>query len=100
MPVPRKTTAALLAERTPATLVETRNNQVVVAATADAPATLVLADSAFPGWRAYVRPAGSGEESEREVEIVRALGNFRGVALEPGEWTVRFRYSPRSFWLL
>ena len=92
-------TAVLLAERTPATLVETRNNQVVVAATADAPATLVLADSAFPGWRAYVRPAGSGEEAEREVEIVRVLGNFRGVALEPGEWTVRFRYSPRSFWL-
>ena len=92
-------TAALLAERPPATLGETRNNQVVVGATADAPATLVLADSAFPGWRAYVRPAGSGEEAEREVEIVRVLGNFRGVALEPGEWTVRFRYSPRSFWL-
>ncbi len=97
--LPALPTAALLAKQTPATLTETRNNQVVVTATTDAPATLVLADSTFPGWRAYVRPAGSGEEAEHEVEIVRVLGNFRGVALEPGEWTVRFRYSPRSFWL-
>jgi O-antigen/teichoic acid export membrane protein len=97
--LPALPTAALLADLAPATLAETRNNQVVVTATAGAPATLVLADSYFPGWRAYVRPAGSGEEAEREVEIVRVLGNFRGVALEPGEWTVRFRYSPRSFWL-
>ena len=97
--LPPLPTTALLAERTPATLTETRNNQVVVAATTDAPATLVLADSAFPGWRAYIRPMGSGEEAEHEVEITPVLGNFRGVSLEPGEWTVRFRYSPRSFWL-
>ncbi len=97
--LPALPTTAALAALTPATLVETRNNQVVVDAAADAPATLVLADSYFAGWRAYVRPAGSGEEAEREVDIVRVLGNFRGVALEPGEWTVRFRYSPRSFWL-
>ena len=97
--LPPLPTTALLAERTPATLTETRNNQVVVAATTDAPATLVLADSAFPGWRAYIRPVGSGEEAEHEVEITPVLGNFRGVSLEPGEWTVRFRYSPRSFWL-
>ena len=97
--LPALPTAGLLAALTPATLAETRNNQVVVEATVDAPATLVLADSAFAGWRAYVRPAGSGEEAEREVEITRVFGNFRGVALEPGAWTVRFRYSPRSFWL-
>ena len=97
--LPALPTADILAALTPATLAETRNNQVVVNATVAAPATLVLADSDFAGWRAYVRPTGSGEEAEREVEIVRVLGNFRGVPLEPGEWTVRFRYSPRSFWL-
>ncbi|HQF70824.1 MAG TPA: oligosaccharide flippase family protein, partial [Promineifilum sp.] len=97
--LPAWPTTTALAALTPATLAETRNNQVVVEATVDAPATLVLADSAFPGWRAYVRPTGSGEEAESEVEIVTVLGNFRGVALEPGAWTVRFRYSPRSFWL-
>ena len=88
----------------PATLVEapiteSRNNQVVVDATAESPSWLILADSYFPGWRAYVRPAGSGEDAEREAAIVRVNGNFRGVALEPGEWTIRFRFSPRSFWL-
>lgn len=86
-------------ELMPATITEARNNQIVVDVTADAPAWLVLADSYSPGWRAYVRPAGSGEEEEREAAIVRVNGNFRGVALETGEWTVRFRYSPRSFWL-
>jgi len=83
----------------PATITEARNNQVVVNATAGAPAWLVLADSYAPGWRAYIRPLGSGEEAEREAEIAMVNGNFRGVALEQGEWTVRFRYSPRSFWL-
>ena len=97
--LPPLPTAAALAELTPAALVEARNNQVVVTATTGAPSTLVLADSFFAGWRAYVRPAGSGQEAEREVEITRVFGNFRGVALEPGDWTVRFRYSPRSFWL-
>ncbi|HUM72192.1 MAG TPA: flippase, partial [Chloroflexota bacterium] len=31
--------------------------------------------------------------------ITLANGNFRGVQLEPGEWEVRFRYSPLSFQL-
>jgi O-antigen/teichoic acid export membrane protein len=33
------------------------------------------------------------------VGIQRVNGNFRGVVLPAGEWTVRFRYSPRSFQL-
>lgn len=83
----------------PALITESRNNQVVADAAPAEPSWLILADSYFPGWRAYVRPAGSSEENEREAAIVRVNGNFRAVALEPGEWTVRFRYSPRSFWL-
>ena len=83
----------------PATITSASNNQVVVDTSAAQPAWLILSDSYFPGWRAYTRPAGSGEESETEVEIARVNGNFRGVRLEPGEWTVRYRYSPRSFQL-
>jgi len=45
----------------------------------------------------------SGDEpdakSEIELTIHRADGNFRAVYLPPGEWQVRFRYSPRSFQL-
>jgi O-antigen/teichoic acid export membrane protein len=36
---------------------------------------------------------------ETELTIHRANGNFRAVYLQPGEWLVRFRYSPRSFQL-
>ena len=83
----------------PATIAAAGNNEVVVDATADAPAWLILSDSYFPGWRAYMRPVGSGEEAEQETTITLVNGNFRGVRLEPGDWTVRFRYSPRSFQL-
>jgi O-antigen/teichoic acid export membrane protein len=43
-----------------------------------------------------VRPQGAGEGEETEVEIHRVDGTFRGVRLEPGAWTVRFKYSPDS----
>jgi O-antigen/teichoic acid export membrane protein len=65
---------------------------------------LVLNDSYFPGWRAWIRPRGAGNEREVETQIVRVNGNFRAVRLGPrignGEQTqaltVRFRYSPDS----
>lgn len=71
-------------------------NQVVVEAQTDLPAWLVLLDAYAPGWKAFVRPVGTDETQETEVPIVRVAGNFRGVPLKPGAWTVRFRYSPDS----
>ncbi|MGC9398389.1 MAG: oligosaccharide flippase family protein [Anaerolineae bacterium] len=71
-------------------------NQVVVDATVEAPAWLILGDSYFPGWKAFVRPQGTGEGEEQEVPIARVAGNFRGVQLDAGAWTVRFRYTPNS----
>ncbi len=68
-------------------------NEVRVDATVTEPSWLILADSYFPGWKAFVQ---GGEGAEREVEIYRVNGNFRGVLLEPGTWTVRFKYSPDS----
>ena len=71
-------------------------NEVVVEVEVGAgePSWLVLADSYAVGWRAYVRPQGGSEDAERQVEVHRVNGNFRGVLLEPGAWTVRFKYSP------
>ncbi|MCW5846140.1 MAG: flippase [Anaerolineae bacterium] len=83
----------------PADIDSAANNEVVVHAAVASPAWLILSDSYFPGWRAYVRPVGASEDAENETEIVRVNANFRGVPLEPGDWTVRFRYSPRSFQL-
>lgn len=87
------------AELRPAAVDSVTNNQAIVTASVDEPSWLILSDSYFSGWRVYIRPAGSGEESEVESEITRVNGNFRGVPLDPGTWTVRFRYSPRSFQL-
>jgi O-antigen/teichoic acid export membrane protein len=71
-------------------------NEVWIDVELDEPSWLMLADSYFPGWVAYVRPWGVGEESEQALDIVRADGNFRAVSLAPGAWTVRFKYSPNS----
>jgi O-antigen/teichoic acid export membrane protein len=60
---------------------------------------LVLADSYFPGWKAYGRPLGAGESEEMQVPIYRANGNFRAVHLPGGAHTVRFKYAPRSLQL-
>ncbi len=71
-------------------------NEVTISATVSEPSWLVLTDSYFSGWRAFVQQQGPGEETEQQVEIYRVDGNFRGVRLEPGAWTVRFKYSPDS----
>ncbi len=71
-------------------------NQVVVEAIVTEDAWLILNDTFFPGWKAFVRPVSTGEDAETEIPITRITGNFRGVQLEPGAWTVRFRYTPNS----
>jgi hypothetical protein len=50
---------------------------------------LVLSDTYYPGWRAYV----DGEEEE----ILVANYAFRAVPLESGQHTVLFKYDPLSF---
>ncbi|MEN8098152.1 MAG: oligosaccharide flippase family protein [Chloroflexota bacterium] len=59
------------------------------------PSWLIHADNYFPGWRGYIRPHDS--EDETEVEVYRVNGTFRGVQLEPGKWIVRLKYTPMSF---
>ena len=84
------------ADPVPQTVTQYGLNEVWVDVSVPEPSWLVLGDSHFPGWRAFVRPQGAGEDAEREVSICRANGDFRAVYLEPGAWTVRFKYSPNS----
>jgi O-antigen/teichoic acid export membrane protein len=77
---------------------------------------LLLADSYFPGWKAYrsdlYTVAEDGQRQgpepaipdpkfeppgEEELAIARADGNFRAVYLKEGAHRVRFKYTPMSF---
>jgi len=94
----------------PAALTEAKNNQVIVTVQGgEQGGCLLLTDSYASGWRVYLRPEGSPESAEQEAlnrhgdgspdtpAPSRLFGNFRGVDIPPGAWTVRFRYSPPSF---
>lgn len=63
-------------------------NAVVVATTGATPAVLVLADLAFPGWRAEV--------DGRSVPVLTVDGLLRGVVVPAGAHVVTFRYLPTS----
>jgi O-antigen/teichoic acid export membrane protein len=91
-----------------ARLSQRANRELFVDVNISDPGWLVLTDSYFEGWKAYLRPFGvsgegvdaSGEAIEKELPIYRADGAFRAVHLpEAGQWTVRFVYSPRSLLL-
>ena len=72
-------------------------NEVEIDVLAGEASWLVLADAYFPGWKAFVRPQGAGQDAEEQVLVYRVNGIFRGILLEePGRWTVRFKYSPDS----
>ena len=62
--------------------------RVVVAASTDAPAWLVLTDTWFPGWRARLDGA--------DVAVRRADHAFRAVALPPGRHEVEFVFVPNG----
>lgn len=53
------------------------------------PGFLLLLDTCFPGWSAYVNGV--------KTPILRADYNFRAVPLPAGKSMVRFVYQPRSF---
>ena len=69
-------------------LLEDTPTRVTLAAETTAPAFLVLADTAYPGWRATV--------DGRPTDILIADYTFRAVYLPPGAHRVTFEYAPRS----
>jgi len=65
-----------------ATITSYKNNEVWVDVAIDEPSWLMLTDSYFPGWRAWVRPLGGADADEKEAQIGLANGNFRAVRLD------------------
>jgi uncharacterized membrane protein YfhO len=72
-----------------ARITEYKNQAVTVQASLDDAGILVLTDSFYPGWNAYV--------NGRQEKIYRANLFFRAVPLPAGNHRVEFRYEPRSF---
>ncbi len=66
-----------------------KSERVEIKTTTDQPGYLVLTDSWYPGWRAFV--------DDQPAPIDRADVLFRAVALEPGTHTIVFEYRPDSF---
>jgi uncharacterized membrane protein YfhO len=71
-----------------ARLAEDRPERIVAEITTNAPGVLVVTDLHYPGWIA--------EEDGKKLDILRADGLFRAVALSAGSHRVTFRYRPLS----
>lgn len=85
----------------PATIRSYTANEVTIDVEMPREGWLVLADSYFPGWKAYwtgtvPENMGASPTQETELTITRADGNFRAVYLPPGTHQVRFKYTPMS----
>ncbi|MBN1936405.1 MAG: YfhO family protein [Anaerolineae bacterium] len=66
-------------------------NRVEVKTAAQSAQLLVLSDTLYPGWKAFV--------DGREMPIYRANYAFRAVAVPSGEHTVSFTYQPSLFYV-
>lgn len=69
-------------------IINSAENQISISANLDGDGILILADSYYPGWKAY--------DNERTVEIIPANINQRAVPLKKGSHIVTFKYHPSS----
>jgi uncharacterized membrane protein YfhO len=65
------------------------NNRIDLHVRTKENALLVLSDTYYPGWKAFI--------DEEKVKIYKADYNFRAIALKPGEHEIKFVYDPISF---
>lgn len=85
----RKVLPRAYAEGNSVKILEYQPEEVIIEARMKKPGKLFLADTYYPGWKAYI--------DERETKIVRSHELFREVALDKGAHTVRFTYDPWTF---
>jgi len=70
-------------------IAEGGNNHLMIKAATPKKSILVLTDTYFPGWKAFV--------NGKEQKIYRADNAFRAVLLNAGSYEVKFVYDPVSF---
>ena len=81
-------TEASAASRWTASIMVYRPQYIEISVSADASKYVVLADTFYPGWQAFV--------DGKSVEIVRANGIYRAVHIDGGMHKVQFFYKPKS----
>jgi hypothetical protein len=84
-------TRVVSAGSNPVRITRYENNRVTCQVKADSTGYLVLLDSWYPGWNAYL--------DGRKVEVLRANYAFRAVAVTPGTHQVEFVFRPTLFYL-
>jgi hypothetical protein len=85
-----------------ATLLSESNNEVRYRVSAAKDALLVVSDTYYPGWKAWLYPLqGNKPDTNRvqQLKILRADYNFRAVAINAGAYEVRFSYEPVSLYM-
>ena len=70
-------------------IISETNNRLTLKVEVDDKCILLLSDTYYPGWKAFV--------NGKEEKILRANYNFRAVPLSKGVHQVEFRYDPMSF---
>ena len=80
----------------PATITRDSGREKFIDISVQRPAWLVVSESYMPGWRAFARPFGAGEDTEFGLGVQPALANLQAVEVPPGNWTLRLIYSPES----
>jgi hypothetical protein len=80
--------AASAATPSAARITDYQSQHVAIEAETPVPALLVLNDTNYPGWRAYV--------NGQPADMLTASFLFRSVVLPAGKSTVEFKYQPRS----
>ena len=73
----------------PVSIAKYSSSEVVVKSSQECAGWLVLADSYFSGWLAFI--------DEKDAPLYQADYNFRAVYVSAGEHTIRFKYSPVTF---
>ena len=68
-----------------------RNNSFQLKVDAENDSVLVVSQTYYPGWRAWV--------DGQEAQIVPADYALTGIAVTAGSHDVRFAYRPGSFWI-
>jgi hypothetical protein len=76
-------------DATPAEIVRLESREIDINTSLDRRGILVLNDTNYPGWKAYL--------DGKETSIMSANYLFRGVLLESGRHHLAFRYAPTAF---